>query len=327
MKNVAAKIDPAVSFNFSVAKAVSILLVIIGHWFFWMNFWIPTVIGLFIFGFSSSYFTAMNEGVRVDMQAFWKKKLERLGLRYWFLLFCIAALLLIQGGKVFHWHTLVHLFGLSGFLNVISGPSVSDLGRGLWFFTLLLLFYAVYPLLAKLFVTRVAAFAWSLLFGAVMYLLEQRFRLGFALYMTTFGFVFGIALGLHGTTLKKQYLIGLLLTVLQLTVILNVFLHYKGANPVLLYVISTLTCLVLLKVALPQWRVLKAVAKLEVCLLEIFLIHGYLFVKPTGNTVVDFAISMAIILPTAMLLNKVGNKVVAYVFQKLSSPSAPISLA
>ena len=47
------------SFNYSVFKVLSILMVVTGHWHF--NFqlplWIPITIGLFIFAFSSALFT------------------------------------------------------------------------------------------------------------------------------------------------------------------------------------------------------------------------------------------------------------------------------
>src|SRR5471032_2893628 len=147
MKNSSNALDARVSLNFSVAKVVAIFTVLLGHWFSPSILWIPVTIGLFIFAYSSGYFTARIYGARLDIRRFWVNKLERLGIRYWVTLGFLDVVVMIRGGRLFHWHTLVHLFGLSGVLNWLDIHNRSGLGAGLWFFTLLLVFYLVYPCL------------------------------------------------------------------------------------------------------------------------------------------------------------------------------------
>lgn len=56
-------------------------------------------------------------------------------------------------------------------------------------------------------------------------------------------------------------------------------------------------------------------AKLEKYLLEIFLIHTYLFVCLSGNTALDFVVSVLLIVVAAMGLNWVVEWLSAVIFQ------------
>ena len=91
MKNSSNALDARVSLNFSVAKVVAIFTVLLGHWFSPSILWIPVTIGLFIFAYSSGYFTARIYGARLDIRRFWVNKLERLGIRYWVTLGFLAV--------------------------------------------------------------------------------------------------------------------------------------------------------------------------------------------------------------------------------------------
>lgn len=305
----------AMSFNYSVFKVLSILMVVTGHWHF--NFelplWIPTTIGLFIFAFSSALFTTRIYGPDLDVGAFWGKKLQRLLVRYWFLLACLSVLLLVRGGTVFHWHSLVHVFGLSGFLNVF-GQNHSGLGAGLWFFTLLLLFYVAYPPLVRMFAASGNDFFPPLIATTFFVFMDRQINLGFSLWLTTLGFILGVFAGLYGTRIAPRVSLGLAIGALALMLGLNIALGYKEANSVLLMLACISTNLWLMKTRIPQWRPLRLLARLENCLLEIFIIHSYLFVHPTGNAAVDFCISVALIIPAAWCLNVVATKLVAFLF-------------
>ena len=50
--------DKSVSQYFSVAKVIAIFAVVSGHWFTQLSLWPLATIALFVFAFSSSFFTA-----------------------------------------------------------------------------------------------------------------------------------------------------------------------------------------------------------------------------------------------------------------------------
>lgn len=301
------------SLNFSVAKVLAIITVVSSHWFTDIPLWAAATIALFIFGFSSAFFTGRIYGTQVDVFDFWKKKLQRLGIRYWFILGVLAVLLTVQGQEVFHWHALVHVVGGSGILNLF-GRSVSELGRGLWFFTLLLLFYTLYPLVAKLLVSQ--KMTTVCLFFVVICLLaiNEQVHLGFSLWLTILGFIIGIYVGVNRFVLLKAPIKTAIALSFLAFGVLNTFFAYKGLNNVLFFVLSTATALWLTIATCPNFQLVRVLAKLEKCLLEIYLIHSYFFIHLTGVSVVDFAISLALIIAAALALNSAGSWLVTWTF-------------
>jgi hypothetical protein len=307
----------SVSFNFSVFKVLAILGVALSHWPVSADLptWIPGNIGLVIFAFSSGMFTARIYGVEVDVARFWRKKIERLLVRYWFLLACLSVLLLAEGRTVFHWHSLVHVFGLSGVLNLF-GASGSSLGAGLWFFTLLLLFYVAYPYLARLAAASRGDFLLPLAATVFFFYLNEHVILPFSLWLTTLGFILGVFGGIVGTRVPARVSLSLTVAALALLLVNNVVLGYKTANADLIGLACVTVNLWLMGARLPQWTILRGVARLENCLLEIFIIHTYLFIHPTGISALDFVISMSFVAVVAWVLNIIGNRLVKLVFSK-----------
>jgi hypothetical protein len=314
--------DPT-SFAYSLFKVLSILMVVTGHWFSSSSIplWIPTDIGLFIFAFSSGMFTSRIYGVDVDIRAFWRKKLQRLLVRYWVILSCLALLLLARDEPVFHWHSLVHYFGLSGFLNLF-GHNQSALGNGLWFFSLLLLFYISYPYLARLFAATGRNLLVPLAFTAVLVYLDHRIFVGFALWLTILGFILGVYAGSHEIRIAPSVSMASTAVALGAMLVLNVKLGYKDANGVLLALACISSNLWLMNVQIPQLRPLRLLARLEDCLLEIYLIHTYLFLHLTGHNVLDFPVSLVTIIVSAWLLNLAGSKLMAQLFKARKADAA-----
>jgi hypothetical protein len=313
--------DQTVSKNFSAAKVIAIFVVVTGHWVTAVNLWFLATISLFLFGFSSSFFTARLYGQNVDMRSFWKKKVQRLGIRYWLILGVLTVLLLIQGRTIFHWHTLVHFSGLSGILNLFS-PSQSALGRGLWFFTLLLFFYVLYPLLAKLLVasTRTSVLLAVTVVGLLV--LNEWMRLGFSLWLTMLAFILGIYVGINQLRPSPRVLYGLMLGAPVALVLVNAVFHISALNTALLGLFALALCLHLTVPGRPlTW--LHPLIPLEACLLEIYLIHSYLFVHPTGISALDFAISLVLIVFCALVLNAVATRLIAWLF----APKAAVAAA
>jgi len=317
--------NSAVSFNYSVFKVTAILTVVTAHWFTALPLWIPATVGLFIFTFSSGFFTTRIYGSTQDMRAFWRKKLQRLFIRYWFLLFCLSVLLILTGRQVFHWHSLVHLFGMSGFLNVF-GHNQSALGAGLWFFTILMLFYVAYPYLVRLCAANGNDFFLPLVATVFLMFLDNRIVLGFSLWLTTLGFILGVFAGLYDTKLRAHIASATAAGSLLLMLMLNLAFGYKDANSSLLALACISVNLWLIKARLPQWAPLRVLTKLENCLLEIFIIHMYLFVHVTGNHVLDFFLSLGLIIAAGWVLNVIGSKLVELIFKHGVRPqAAPIA--
>jgi hypothetical protein len=303
------------SFNYRVAKVLAIYMVVTGHWF-GGPLWIPVTVGLFLFAFSSGMFTACRYGHQLDRAAFWRNKLQRLGLRYWIILGALALLLAWQGRTVLHWHSLVHAAGLSGFLNWFGVRNHSALGAGLWFFTLLLLFYVSYPLLARLCASRAAAAVTALAALGAALVLEQTLPMGHELWLTAAAFVVGVAYGRHLPPWRAGWLGWTVLAVVGATGLLNVVLHVKMFNTLLIVLAGLALCAWLDKTALPRNALTRLIAGLDAIVLEVFLIHMYLFVRPTGQSLLDFVLSVALITAVAWSLNAVVERVSALVFRK-----------
>nr|WP_314547125.1 acyltransferase family protein [uncultured Massilia sp.] len=321
MSQTTADLDKAsdVSFNFSVFKVLSMLCVVTSHFPIMPNVptWIPTSIGLVIFAFSSAYFTTRIYGLDLDIAAFSRRKIERLAVRYWFLLFVLAILLLIQGRTVFHWHTVVHVFGLSGFLNLF-GRSESELGAGLWFFTLLLLFYVSYPYLAKLAAISRGEFFYPMLVSLFFIYMDEHVVLPVFMWVTALGFILGVFCGMYEITVSSRASLAMTTLALALLLANNLVFDYRAANGALVAVAAICTNLWLMKASIPRWKPLLALAKLENILLEIFIVHTYLFVYPTGNKVVDYAVTMTLVIVSAWILNILGSALVRVLFNRNS---------
>lgn len=306
--------------NFSAAKVVCILLVVSSHWFTGTAMWPFATIALFVFGFSSAFFTGRIYHTNVDVAAFWRKKIRRLGVRYWLILSVLAVLLVVQGRNIFHWHSLVHIMGLSGVLNLF-GPSKSALGAGLWFFTVLVLFYAAYPLMARHLAAGFRTGAVLTVSAVGLLVLDRTVDVGFSLWTTILGFVLGTAVGvnrLHFRTLPLLAVAGAALLGLGLT---NALFGFRSLNGTFLTLLALSGSLLLTVVDATRVKALLVIGHLEKILLEIYLIHGYLFVHPTGHSGTDFVISLALIIAVATVLNTAGDHLVRWIFD---TPSRPI---
>jgi hypothetical protein len=293
------------SLNFSVAKVIAIFTVLAGHWFSGTILWIPVTFGLFVFAFSSGYFTSKIYGDKLDRARFWRKKLERLGLRYWTILAFLALVVGLRGGTVFHWHTLVHLLGLSGVLNWLAIRNASGLGAGLWFFTLLLIFYFAYPYLARAAVSRPRAALISVLAtGAAIYL-QDHVHVGHELWLTALGFVLGVMYGAHELRLQPRWPAACAVAGCALLLAANA-VGYGTLNTALITVVSIALALWLSKARIPASGMVRRIASLDAYLLEIFLIHTYLFVHPSGNKLLDLAVTVPLVLVAAVGINRLA---------------------
>ncbi len=143
------------SYNFMLGKVVAIYAVAAAHFLPLPGDWIAASVGLFVFGFSSGFFTSAKYQDDFQLGRFWWKKLTRLGPDLLVINLFLLVLFLAQGKSgIWTWQTLTSLLGVKGFLTWFGLKNPSPFGAGIWFLTLLLIFYAVYPLLR--FVAQIA---------------------------------------------------------------------------------------------------------------------------------------------------------------------------
>ena len=136
-----------ISYNFSIAKVLAILMVVTGHYFTKTIpiLWIPTTVALFIFAFSSGIFTSLKYRNNFNIKLFWKKKFVRLIPNLIVInIFLFVVFVYQHKAGIFTWHTLPALFGMSGVLNWLKIDNLSPFGYGLWFFTLLFINFYTY---------------------------------------------------------------------------------------------------------------------------------------------------------------------------------------
>lgn len=302
-------IPPIVSRNFETLKVLSILAVVAGHFFPQTRLWLLSSIGLLIFGFSSGFFTAHLYGNAAELRSFLLNKVRRLGPNLLVInAFLLVLFLLRDAPGIWTWHSLIGIFGLTGWLNWLYIPNASPFGNGLWFFTLLLIFYLLYPLLYRLLANSVRGYGLLLLLFLGSLWLSRLIPYGHMLWLTAFAFCFGVAYVTQRwqATLKDS---GWLLAIAFLGV---VFAGILLAASVLSSLIILAAWLLLLQLAM-RWPFpvfLSAPLKfLAPCLLEIYFLHTYLFVRPTQMPLLDFCISLLVIAAVSLLLNRLAGRI------------------
>ena len=181
-----------VSYNFHVAKVLSILMVATGHYFGGL-LWIPTTIALFIFAFSSGYFSALKYRGDFSIGKFWTAKILRLGYSLLFINAFLVILFLFQGRTgIFSFDSVLGMFGLSAALSWFGLPYHSPFGEGLWFLTVLWLFYLAYPLVERINRNSAAAFVFMLSMLFITTILSAEIKSAYTLWMVVFAFLFAV---------------------------------------------------------------------------------------------------------------------------------------
>lgn len=290
------------SVNFELAKAVSITTVVIGHFF--SSFpWAVVTVALCIFGFSPAYFTDKKyaEGV---LYGYWTNKFKRLFFRVIVINLFLIFLLLIKGKQgIFSWHSIVHLFGASGFLNWFHVANKSPLGNGLWFFTLLLVFYIAYPFLRKTPPILINYYN-LLLCYLLLFTMQFFYPMGHMLWVTSFSFISGI---FFCRKKIKFSLIQFCVVIFPLLfcILLFKYIKIKNGNLIIISAFSVLSSVLLLNL---QLKIPQFVSSFSLFInnhmVEIYFIHGYLFYRPFSSQLINFFLSVLLITIVAYLLLK-----------------------
>lgn len=304
--------DPEqVSENFAVAKLFSILLVATGHYFEGSILWVPVSVALFVFAFSSGYFTAGRYKSEFKISSFFLEKVRRLFPS----LFAINAFLFLvflwEGRpNIVHPHAFVSMIGLVGFLDWLGIANASPFGNGLWFFTVLLLFYGFYPFLNFLCETKARSVIFIIVLGVLCILGQTYASPPYMLWLTVFGFGFGVFVSRVGWTVRVAGVIFSLVVVAGLFLGLN-FFGFKLANIFLIAIISILVVGWLLVAQMPR-KILGPLNWWLPCVLEIYFLHTYLFVRSEKLGVVfSYIVSMISIMCFSWLINRLSNSIKA----------------
>ncbi len=297
-----------VSYNFSIAKVLAILIIATGHYFGGILSIFATV-GLFIFAFSSGYFTASKYRRPFSKKEFWHAKIVRLLYPIVVIDIFLFFLFLMQGRTgIYAWQTLPSLLGLNGLLNWLSISNPSPFGVGMWFFTLLLLFYAFYPLIALINEKRIFAAAFLLVSLISTTILQYTMPVGYMLWMCSFAFIFGTYSGVYAFNLRPAYAVAIFLGSFSLMLCQKLILNFNATNYVLILIGSIAIVEYLLNKKLPGLYLDKIIV-LSGSIMQIYFIHTYLFVKPMANwPMVNYIISMTIIIAVAFALSKISER-------------------
>ncbi|MDX9785235.1 MAG: acyltransferase family protein [Desulfobacterales bacterium] len=303
-------INTNISRNFSVLKLFSILMVFCGHFFHEIPIlWIPVTVGLLIFSFSSGLFTSVKYTGAYSIKKFWTNKLKRLGASFCVINAVLFLLFMVQNKQgLWSWHTLINILGLNGLLNWFYINNISPFGRGMWFLTLLLLFYLVYPFLEKL--NKKAMVITSIAFVFAAYYLNGYHGYGHALWLTACGFILGVLTGKNGMKMPPKT--GRLFSVIFFLIMmgLNIFFKFSALNFFLLLLFSVSlifsTCDVVIS---DKWY--QIMSPFTGCIFEIYLLHSYLSVTPTQIRIIDFIISLTLVVFLSRGVNFVSHALVA----------------
>ena len=306
-----------VSTNFSVAKGGAALIVMAGHIGTGIpDYWVVVTVGLLVFSISSGYFTWLSYHGNFQWQCFWRRKVARLIPNLFVIELFLFVLFLAQGREgLWSWHTVLNLAGLSGFLNWFHIPNQSPYGAGMWFLTLLLIFYAVYPLLERHY-RRIGSFAATAGGILCLFALHHTVVYGHALWLTAAGFLVGIFLSSRQIRLPAVASAGMAAATAIGMIISHAIFKFDAANFFFILTIAAGGILCLFEIELPE-IVTHVGGWLSAILLEIYLLHPYLQVNLTGIYRLNQAISVAIVLFVAWLLARLAKQVRRYGVQWL----------
>lgn len=303
-----------ISQNFQIAKITSILVVFVAHYFGGV-LWVLASLALCIFAFSSSYFTTEKYRTHINIRAFWRQKILRLLPSLIAINLFLVLLFLIQGKhSIFSLDSLISAFLGSGVYNWFNVSNPSPFGAGLWFFTLLLMFYALYPICPALFRLKHKQVTLPVLFISSL-ILHELLPMGHMLWLTVFFFILGG--NISDAVQKNEPLISLKYTGYSaiLLLILSIITPYAWIKIAFIGVTAFIICLLLLKTEMRRFFPAFLLV-LDNVLLEIYFLHTYLFFS-VGSLLLGFFISLIATLAAAMCIRMCASYIQTRLLGKL----------
>jgi len=302
------EIDKDISEKYQVIKFLSITLVTIDHFLSGRVpfIWFPVTLALLFFSYSSGFFTFLKYGKsKFSYAKFWKNKFFRLGISFLVTQIFLFLVFFFQGRSgIFSLGTLLHFLGLSAVFNIFHIQDTSPFGNGLWFLSILLIFYLVFPIIKKLCKDKATIIVACVLYILVTFSLDCVVKLSVALWVTSCGFIIGCMCASFGG--GKRYL-KLSIVVLMTSVLLR-FLYGNGYNYLVILSAFSVCLVILNNIELPLFISNKTKPILN-CVFEVYVVHTYLFVHVFDNIVVDFFISYLLIIIVSLVLSKISEKI------------------
>lgn len=297
-----------ISYNFTIAKFFSIFIIALAHYLddIFPLLWVPSTIGLFVFAFSSGFFTSYRYSASFSLKPFWAAKMDRLGYDLIIIDIFLLFLFIAQGKTgIITWYTVPSLFGLNGFLNWLQIPSSSPFGAGLWFFTLLFIFYLLYPFINSLFNRGSYAFSFEITFFFITIYLQYSSQTGHMLWITAFAMTFGVYCQRFIREVPFRLILSGFPFALITMPICNTLWHSKFINLFFIFIISILISLFLVSRPLPI-RLFRAIFPLAPLGIYIYFLHTYLFIPlPNQHWMLSSSLSIIITAFCSLLLYRI----------------------
>lgn len=292
----------------------------VGHFCPIPNVWVIVTVGLIIFSATSGYFTWSRYPHHVDYKRYWSRKCRRLLPSLFVVyLFLFIVFLMQKRSNLWTWQTIVNIFGMNGFLNWLGIHNNSPYGAGMWFLTLLLLFYASYPVLKKTYSNKISSIITTIIALILFFIFHKTIDCGHALWMTSSGFFMGMMMAKNNIRISKTQSILMTSAACVGILFLHYYLNYDGVNYIFILAIACGILLYLQEINLNSH--LKYIASLlSGILLELYLIHPYLYLSISQNMLVNQVISILFVLIVGSMLGFIVKKLNQQVFQTLVIP-------
>jgi hypothetical protein len=307
--------------NAQVAKLFCLFVVVLDHYYNcvpWHVMWLA----MFVFGYYSGFFTFEKYGLEFSIKRFWANKVSRLGAELLITQTFLFILFLAGGAPhLFSIHTLLSFVGLNGLLSLAYIPLVTPYGGELWFLTLLILFYILFPAISGLNRRRAVSLVFFLFSYTVAYFCCENIQYIFGFWVACCGFLIGVFFSRHRIVLPHLYWMGGLVGLLAL----RPLCAHLGMSPLRLLNFFLITCGGVLliqstaKIILPTF-VYRVTRYMGGCFLPIYLVHRHMFWHPIGQLHIDFVTSLISVVLVALILRRLSMAAVQVWMVKRGNP-------
>ncbi|MGE4421423.1 MAG: acyltransferase family protein [Pseudodesulfovibrio sp.] len=295
-------------------KFLSILVVATAHFMAARNWnipfadkaWVPQTYALVFFAFTSGYFTSLRYGGQFDIRKFWKNKLSRLGIEYTVInMFLVGLFLIERKQNIFSLRSVLSWLGLKGFITWFKIPLLSPFGAGLWFLTLLLLFYIAYPAIAYFCRNRASAWIFTSAIIAMMVYFDATIHFDHMLWITASGFFLGVFFNSRSLFLSLRSCFYILIAEALVIAATAYFGHKISTGGIILFTSIPLIFL-FFHFDVPE-TLQRVIRPVQGTVLAVYIIHTYLFVFPTQKFLPDYLLSMSLAIAVACILNRLSR--------------------
>lgn len=302
--------DKNVSSNFNSLRALSLSFILLGHYFKDISgLWVFASYGLMVFSYSSSFFTTQKYTVPFNVKKFFIKKFDRLCINL-LVINMFAGILnyFINDNIIWDWQAPFHFFGLSALIEWTKIPLNNPFGGGRWFLTVLFLFYGLFPILTRKINHKTFSVTVLFIIFISCYLLNCYYYPRPGMWLSICGFAFGFFNAKHDIRMPYSFSIIGTFLIGTIFLVLNFIFKISVLNFALLFLLFALSITWLPKMRVPV--IVNTIGALcSKYFLEIYLIHGLLFVNITNNRYVNLLTSIMLIVVISILLRYISETV------------------